>query len=304
MSWHTLTRKPLLILYVAGAVLLLVVGCLWMRHQSTDAKHVFWSTVEQELRTTGVTVESSQTANGVSAHQLLQYSFNASSMAHSVTALQQGNTSVTNEMIGTPTTDYTRYQRISTDQKKADGSALNFSQIVGVWAKSDGSITGPQLFPQTALGTSLPLGGVALPVANLSSTARAQLLDEMRRDSVYQVDYRTVKKTVKDGRPVYVYAVKINAVAYAKMMKSFAQAIGLHDLDQLDPARFAQQQDFSLLLTIDARAHHMIKAESVPQGTAPTAAQTYSSYDIPVTITLPSKTITTDELQKRLSAAQ
>ena len=292
---------PFLAMYLVAISLLVLAGWIAYAKLSINSERVFWRTLDQSLTTSAVTVQSTQTNNGVTAQQALQYSFGAPNIAHSLTTLKQGKTTVVDEMLNTPTADYTRYVSISTDEKGPNGKPLNFSKAVGVWAKAEGA-TMQHAFPQIALGTSMPLGGVAFPIANLTPQARAQLVKVIRDNNVYQVNYDSVKKIHQDGRLLYVYSIKINAVAYAKMMKQFAQTIGLHDLDRLDPTSFATQADFGLKLTIDVRSHHVVTAAS-DTATAATSAvsQTYTSYDVAVTMPLPTKTISTAELQKRLA---
>ncbi len=299
MSRRILSKKPLILIYSAGIILLAVAGWLWCAKLSMDPQRVFWQTLDQSLSTTGVTVKSSQdNANGVVATQLLQYSFGADTMSHAVTTLKQGNTTVVDEVIGTPKADYTRYLTLKTDQKGADGKPLKFPNVIGVWASSGES--GGQLLPQSIIGTSLPLGGVSLPIAQLDSRTRAALVDQIRQDTVYKIDFSKVKKQHIDGRLQYVYDVKMPAVAYAKMMKQFAAYAGVNDLKQLDPSTFAGRPDFAMRLTIDARAHHVIAAAGLADGKT-TVSQKYVSYDVPVVVEPPTKTISLQELQQRLS---
>ena len=302
MSWRSLLRKPLLILYGTGLVLLVLAGWLWFAVLNTNPERVFWKTLEQGLSTTGVTIQASQNNGGVGIKQQLHYSFGGMSLSHSVTRLTQGKTTIVDEMIGTPKADYTRYVSISTDQTK-NGKRLDFSKALGVWAKSNPGDK-PQLFPQAVIGTSLPLGGVALPVANLDSKSRHQLLAQIHQDNVYKVDFGKAKKQTVGGRLQYIYDIKMNPVAYAKMMKQFAQSVGLHELDELEASTFNGQPDFQLRLTVDARSYHVVEAASVAPNGTQAASQVYTGYDIPVTMALPKQTVTMTELQKRLSDAQ
>ena len=292
MTLADLKRKPLITLYVFGAILLLLAGILYWYRQNTNPETVFWNTVSQGLRTNGVTIKSKQDNNGSGVKQTLQYSLGADSLSYSRTTLTQGATTVVNEMIGTPSADYNRYASVKTDQKAADGRDLNFSKILGVWAKSDQK----QLFSQAALGTGLPIGGMVLPIASVSSEERSKLLDQIHNENVYRVDFSKVKKQHVDGRLQYVYDVRIKPIGYARLMKSFASSIGLHDLDQLDPTAYNAQPDLKLKLTVDARAQHLV-AVTLP---ANDYTQTYGSYDIPVNVELPKNAITVEELQKRL----
>lgn len=296
---NTIKKYPMRSLYGAGVLLLVLGSWLWWAKLSTNPERVFWSTVSQSLSTSAVTIQAQQSSNGASLSQTVQYSLGASNLSHSLTTLNQNGTTVVDELVGTPSADYTRYVSVHTNQKNKNGTALNFASILGVWAKTDIK-TQPQLFGQAVLGTSLPIGGVALPVANLDSVQRTKLVQEIKADSVYQTDYKAAKKQRVNGRLQYVYAVSVQPVAYAALMQRFAQLMGIHALDQLDPTSFKGQQASHLQLTIDVRSQQVVAA-AVP---AAGAMQTYSGYDVPVSIAVPSHPITVQALQQRLTRLQ
>ncbi|MET0779770.1 MAG: hypothetical protein ABWY71_02965 [Candidatus Saccharimonadales bacterium] len=299
MSLQALKRKPLLFIYTAGILLLLIAGYLWWNSVSTKTDRVWWSMVNHSLSTSGVTVQATQSGNGTKVRQTIQFSLGGLNQTHSLTTLSQAGTTVQDEMIATPTQDYTRYVDVKTDQKTASGKALNFSKVLGVWAKRDGQ---GQLFSQNVLGTGLPLGGVAIPIADLSPALRTKLVDQIRTQGVYDISFKDVQKQHKDGRLVYVYTAKIQPVLYASMMKSLAKSVGIHDLDSLDPKSFSSQQPFQMKLTVDVHAKQLMSAEAVGAD----IKQTYSSYDVPVEVSIPNPkdTISGTELQKRLTQLQ
>ncbi len=293
-----LKKKPLVWLYVGGALLLLLGGFLWHAKVATDPERVFWQTIEQGLAMSGVTAEAIQDNNGTTVHQFSQFSFGGLNRTHTFTTLSQQGTVVKNEMIGTPTVDYSRYFSIKTDQKNAAGKPLDFSKIIGVWA--NGQPNAPQLFSQAVLGTTLPLGGMTVPLGGLSHTARQDLVRQLREDVAYTVDFKKVKKQHKNGRMLYTYDVSIHPVAYAALMKRFTKEIGLHDLDQLDPNNYKGQAALKLQFTVDARARHVAEVAAPTNG----FKQIFTSYDVPVRIDLPKQTISITELQHRLSNLQ
>jgi hypothetical protein len=297
MSLQVLKRKPLLFIYTAGIVLLLIAGYVWWNSVSTKTDRVWWSMMNQSLTTSGVTVQASQVSNGTNIHQTIQFSLGALNQTHSLTTLSQAGTTVQDEMIATPAQDFTRYVNVKTNQKSASGKALNFSKVTGVWAKRDGQA---QLFSQDVLGTGLPLGGVAIPIADLSPTLRTKLVNQIRTQGVYDISFKDVQKQHQHGRLVYVYTAKIQPVLYAGMMKSLAKSVGIHDLDSLDPNSFSSQPPFTMKLTVDVHAKQLMTAEAV--GAA--IKQTYSSYDVPVQVAIPTNTISGTELQKRLTQLQ
>lgn len=297
---NALKKKPTIILYAAGVVLLVAGGLLWCFKVSMSPERVFWGTVEQSLSTRSVTIQANQSGQGSSLKQTTQFSLGVNNITHTLTRVKQGDVVVVNELVGTPTNDYTRYVSVKTDQKGKNGKPLDFSKIVGVWAKSDDGSA--QLFSQGVLGGGLPLGGVAVPIGNLNTDARAKLVKSIKNDVVYQVDFDKVKSKRENGRLLYVYDVAVQPVSYVSMMQNFAKSLGLHDLDSLDPAQYKGQKATNMRLVIDARAHHVVEA-SINNGTT-SASQTYTSYDIVSSFAVPKKAITAAELQKRLSSLE
>lgn len=291
-------KSPLLWLYAGGALLLLVAVWFWCAKVSTDPERVFWATIERGLATQAVTTQATQSNQGTKAEQTIRYSLGAQNLSHSLTKLSQQGTTVVNEMIGTPTVDYTRYVDIKTDQKKADGSVLDTSKLLGVWAK--GQEGSNQFFTQAVFGASLPIGGMGVPIANLQPEARAKLVKQIRDDSVYQVSFNKTKKERVGGRLQYTYEATIQPVAYVALMKQFSSDLGLHGLDRLDPANYKGQKPFKLQITVDVRSRHVVRITAPETGNH----QTYTSYDVPVQIEIPKKTITGAELQQLLSSLQ
>lgn len=297
MPFTRFAKKPLLVIYAAAIVVLLVGAWLWWARVSIEPKRVFHTMLAQSLATTGVTIQASQNSNGALVQQTVQYSF-GNNMSHAVTRITQNKTVVVDETIGTATADYTRYLGVQTDQKTAAGKPIDFSKVVGVWATNDPKDSAShQLFGQAVIGSGLPLGGIVVPVGDVPATARKQLLQQIESGVAYQVDYRNVKHQSSHGRLQYVYDVQVEPVAYASLMQRYAQAMGLHDLDQLDPSNFTGQAALHVQITVDARAGHVV-AVALPQNHY---SQTYGSYDIPVEAAIPAHAITITELQSRLA---
>lgn len=285
-------------LYLAGGLLLVAALGFWLFKTNTDPERVFWRTIEHSLSTQGVTIEAEQADAGTEIKQTIRYSLGASNLAHSITTLSQQGTTVQNEMIGTPDTDYYRYLKVTTNQTKADGSPIDFSNVLNVWARGDEGAG--QSFAQALLGGSLPAGVLGVPIGNLSAEARNDLVQQIRKDNVYHVAFDSVKKERKNGRMQYIYDVSVQPVAYVALMKRFAQAVGLHDLDELDPKAYEGQQSFKLNITIDVLASEVVRISAPETG----GSQTYSGYGIPVQVRPPTDAITSAELQQRLSELQ
>lgn len=273
--------------------MLVLAGWLWFARISVEPERVFWGAVERGLSTSSVTMRGEQSYDGMTSEQIVRYSLGAENLSHALTTLSQGGTTIKNEIIGTPDMDYIRYLSIQADPQQADGDA-DFSSVIGVWAEGQG---GAQLFGQSLFGAGMPAGVIGMPIGQVSPDDRTQLLQQIKDDVVYQVDFDKVKKEREDGRLLYVYDVNVQPVAYIALMKSFFQKLGLRDLDAADPSAYAGQQAFQLQIAIDARARQMVRVTSPDTG----ATQTYSDYGVPVQLQIPDDAISFSELQKRIS---
>lgn len=302
-SFSTVTKRPYWYLYVAGLLLLIVSGYLWWSRVYLAPERVFWTMLSNSLSTQGVTVETAQSSAQSSIKQLVQVQTGTINRAHSLTTLKQGKTEVKTEIIGTKDADYTRYRSIKTDQKNAEGKPLNVSKVLNVWSKSDNSQqqsettpSGHQLFAQAVLGVGLPVGSLPVPIAELSPSQRDSLMRLIRSQEVYQTSFQKIAKERKHGRLLYTYDTKVQTILYVRLMKEFAKDLGLHELDAVDPNNYQTAQPLQIKLTVDAYSRQLVAVDA-GQG----YRQTYEGYGLPLSVDIPQKTISSKELQLRLT---
>jgi hypothetical protein len=291
-------------MYVVGLVLLVLSCFLWWNKVYLSPERAFWGMINNSLSTEGATIETSQSANQSQLKQIVQMQLGDTYKAHSLTTLTQGNTEVKTEIIGTKDADYTRYRSIKTDQKNAQGKALDVSKVVNVWSKSDNSqqtdtqASGHQLLAQAVLGVGLPVGSVPVPIGDVGATKRADLLRQIKSQNVYQTSFaaKDVTKEKKDGRTVYTYSVKIQTILYVRLMKEFAKDLGLHELDNVDPNTYQTTEPLNIKLTVDPVSRQLVAIDT-GQG----YKQSYAGYGLPLKADVPKNAISAEELQKRLS---
>ncbi len=295
-------RLPLY-LYGAGAVVFILTAWLWWAKVSVDPARVFNGMLANSLSTTSTTLDLSQPGDS-SAKEAIQLQFGASTFAHALTALSQNGNTVTTETIGTPVADYTRYATVKTNKTNKNGKPVDVSGIQNVWAKTTAAEAAQgqntPLFEQAVLGIGLPLGSVPVPMGNVPLGTRAALLDEMRGDNVYSPDIAKMKKGVADGRLAYAYPVTLQPVTYARLMQNFAKALGLHNLDNFDPNSLSGQAPVEMTFVVDAHAQQLLEIDYASGN----YKETYGNYGAISPVSLPQKTISSAELQRRLSALQ
>ena len=290
-------KNPLVWLYVGGGLLLLGAVFLWCFKIGNDPQRVFWATIDRGLTTRGVTIAADQEEGDTTVKRLIRFSLGANNLSHSRTDFTQGSTRVVSETIGTPTVDYSQYVSIKTEEKKKDGTRINPAKVIGVWSKND---QGGQFFSQSVLGGSLPVGGLVVPIGKLSQKDRAEIVAQARKDGVYKTDFSKVKKERKSGRLLYTYEVSVQPVGYVALIKHFSQSAGLHALDQVVPADYKTQQAFKVKITVDVYARQVIEVAALDAK----SRQKYLDYGLPVQVAVPTQTISSIEMQKRLADLQ
>ena len=300
-----LKERPLWHFYVTGVVVLLLSGWLWWAKFYTAPTHVFRSMLAGSLSTRSFTTETSSTDGQNSLKQLIHTDVQTA-QSQSIMELKQSSTHIKKEVVGTRDTDYTRFLAIQSDQKAdqkdTGGKPVDTSNILNVWAKSDGTIqsettaNAQQLYAMSTLGVGRPIGSTPVPIGRLQPRERQELLERIQGEHVYQPDYKNVKKERKNGRLLYTYDVKIQAILYIRLMQSFGQQLGLTELDKVDANIYSSAPTLNVKLTVDAVSHRLVRADN-GQG----YTQNYSGYDIPLAVSLPKGAISTTELQRRLS---
>ncbi|HYH75440.1 MAG TPA: hypothetical protein VD735_05775 [Candidatus Saccharimonadales bacterium] len=298
-----ITSRPYWWVYAIGTVILIASAWTWWTKVHLAPNNVFWGMMENSLQTKGVTIETNQQSQGRSAKQLVQFELGATNRAYSFSTINQGATRVQTEIIGTRDADYSRYRSIQTDEKNADGKKLDTSKILGVWAKSDDvqqsatQQSGNQLFAQAVIGTGLPLGGVPVPLGDLTPKQRTKMLDQIREQGVYDTSFKDVVKRREDGRLLYTYRTKIQSILYVQLMKNFAKDLGFSELAAVDPNTYQNSEPIQVDLTVDAKTRRLVAVLNNQSG----AKQEYRAYGLPLDVQIPQKTISSAELQKRLS---
>lgn len=296
--------RPVWHFYAVGVIILILSGWLWWAKFYTAPVHVFWSMINNSLSTERFVTEVDHTSGQDSIKQTIHTDTRAA-QAHSYLELIQGDTKIKKEVIGTRAADFTRFLAIDSSQKSKNGKPIDVSSVLGVWSKSDGTPQGEaaasdhQLYAQAVLGVGLPLGSVPVPMGKVSVRERQAIIERMKSEHIYQPNYATVKKERKDGRLLYTYEVKIQAILYIRLMQAFGALQNLDELAKVDPNTYSDTGLLSVKITVDAVSHRLAAVDS-GQG----FTQRYTAYDVPLVVSLPQKTIAASELQRRLNELQ
>lgn len=285
------------LLFIAGVLALLITGYLWCRLVINSPRNVFNTMLENSLSTSSVAKRTLQESGAQTLDQTSAVQSGANKIAHSVTTLSQKSidtATVKTESIGTPISDYVRYTDIQTSQTKENGEPLDFGDVLGYWGRSSGGdgTTSGELYGETVLGI--------VPFGYLPQARRQEVMNLIREKKVYDVDYSSVKRETRNGRPVYTYKVEVAPENYVEMLKAFARAVGLNQLEAFDSSSFKQAPKLEFSMTVDVWSKQLVSAEYVNSG----RAESYLSFGAKVPLGVPDKSISVEELQSRLQSVQ
>ncbi len=277
---------------LGGLIILVCTATAWWYLIWMNPQRVFEDMLTGNLSTTSVTKAVSLRGNGQSLDQFARLEMGGADATHWLVTAKQAGSAASTESIGTPDAGYVRYVNIA--QSKAAGKALDFSNVLSVWARSDGKADTSldSLFSQTVLDI---MDAPTPPIANLPTSQRDQVVDFMRDEQVFAPDYSNVKHETINGRAAYTYLVKVKMQAYVRMMQAFAHDLGLHSLDAIDPGQYATSTPV-IAMSVDPASHELVRLNFASSG----FIQTYTDWGLLTPITMPAKTITATELQDRL----
>lgn len=287
------SKSKLTYLSLFVAVWLLAALYAWFHVVYQSPERVFQGMLRNNFSTQGYTREAVSTQGDVTSDEATQLILGKDPLVLSATTLKQGTDEVNTSTITTSQKNYVRYTNIKTERKDKDGKPLAFDKVIGVWASSDAQGTGTsQVVSQLMLGL--------IPIGKVSPQDRQDLLDKIAQTKALSTDYKNVKKETKNGRLVYTYTVKIKPVPYLQMLKQFGKAAGLNDqVKDLNPDEYKDTPEATVEVQVDARSRHILSTTNV--GQQGTANEKYSGFGIHKGVTIPEKTITSEQLQQRLN---
>ena len=288
-------QKLIRLCVTLGSILIIIGAYVWWTKIYTNAENIFWGAFANNLATSSVTrtisdgPENSDAANT----QAMQLQLGGNNVVYSTRKNADGlGNSVTTESITTPTESFIRLTNIRAAQHQIDASKL--SSVVNVWAKDDTPLQqGIKQDFLTGYAGNLP----SLPIANLDSKTRGEIVAYAKEHKAFSVDFKDVKATKQDGRSARTYTVKINPEGYVGLLKLVSQKVGTNHLADVDPVAYRNQEPLTEEITIDTLSRRVLTVKDSAGG----YSETYSAYGVPVTTAVPSKgVITTSELQNRL----
>jgi len=281
--------------WIGGTLLFLVSGWLLWNNLSVQPVRVNRGTISNNLVVSGVTRRAiSKDPNG-SLNQYQQVTLGAQNVVRTAATIEQSpegepTTKIMSETIATPEDNFSRYVGIETSQKAPGDKSFDFAPVLNQWGKQP-------VEAETSGAFSEALFGDLVAFANLPANRRNPIINDMKNNKVYTVDFSAVSKRRENGKLIYDYEVKVAPEQYLKALKQIDEATGLKQLTSLDESQFAGAEAIKFKVSIDAHAQQMVGLSY--EGDNRTV--TFANYGALVRVDIPTNTVTQVELQTRLN---
>jgi hypothetical protein len=273
-------------------VVVFIGGWFWWSHIFESPKAVFWGMFNNSMATSAVTRQVTESGSGQNLKETITLELGKNNIAISNAVLSENNSVVSTETIGTPAVDYTRYTAIKTAVKPANGKPFNFSGIVGIWSKSPtGGLTADpldHLFGQSLLGI--------VPIGDLPPSERAGLLNRIKADKVFTANFSQVQYGQVNGRAVDVFQVTVAPVAYARLLTKFALDEGYKNVPELSASNYQGDTPLKVQFAINPASRQLVEINYPGSN----HTELYADYGVQPAITVPTHTIPTAALEKKL----
>ncbi len=283
---------PIRALVVGGALLYIISGLMWWNLVYMNPQRAFDDMLANNLSARSVTKNITLEASGEQLAQTVRLQLGTTNAAFwLVTAKYDGNT-VTTESIGTPQTDYVRYTQIASNNEEAINQ---YKPALNQWAKSAAPTeTAGGLFQQALLDINY---APVPPIGYVMPEQRAQMLEFMREQSIFQPDYETVRTVTVGDRKAFEYTVSVAQAPYVRLMQSFEKSFGYNTLSDVSATQYQGQPPDKIVMVVDKLSHQLVRLSYERTG----YTETFSGYGIVHSIQIPARTIPLDTLRQRLS---
>lgn len=261
----------------------------WYGQVYLNPQNVFWSTIDQNLKTASVTKTINHASEDSSGYQQITTTQYKSKLIVSNTVIVQNNTNagtvkVVTETIGTPNQDFLRYKEIMSPTNNVN------KDIVGIWSGGKKDEQSAQILPDVLLSSPIIFGYI-------NKSQRAEIINKMKDQKVFKIDFAaTNTKKEYNNKKAYGYDVEINLVEYIDIYKDYLIMIGQNNLaKQLSGA--GGNSIYKVKLIISPSQKHILNM--TPNGMKD--SEVYFNYDVNNMLNAPKDVkLSINDLQKRL----
>lgn len=288
-------NQQLLTVWVFALGLLVLLGSLfaWYQYVHRSTYGVFWDTIDNNLNINGVTRTIEQQNNGADFNQKLQISLGAENVARGITTVTQpsaeGNTVVVSETVGTPTENFVRYVDVNV---AGSGTApADVASIKNVWSREP--LTQGGQLNQSILAEGL---FSSFPLARLNQPQRQEVVQFMKDNKVYSVDYKNAKEVSRGGKQGFEYVVVVDLPGYIATLKMIDTMMGLKQLESVDPSAYEGAEPAELTVVNSINGRQLL--EVTYNGSS--RKEKYSAYGARINVAIPEAYLLRSELEQKV----
>ncbi|HUC79036.1 MAG TPA: hypothetical protein VMQ58_02225 [Candidatus Saccharimonadales bacterium] len=275
-----------LIIVFIIAVIFGVIFWLYKAYYSTP-NSVFYGMISNNLNTQNYEVVTDQvglTGNIIVATQV-NSGFKNVVISRETTNIANSKNTVQILSIGTPSTDFSSYQKISVGR-----SSSLYDSLIGVWGENSPhspSGQGGQLYQSTVFSAFL----FASPSINDTN----RLVNFIKQNKVYII--KSSKTANFNGRSIINFQIQVNLKQYSNLLSLYSSLIGYKNNYSIN-ATYPSNQLASLDISVDVLSRQLIGLSYVGSS----SVEAYESYGINSPIKLPTKTIPLQQLKNDISS--
>ncbi len=281
-----------------GLVLLIINGYLAYTRVYLSPERRFWMAIENNLTTSSVVRETQTGGTGNLNSEKTRFTFGAQAAQNKISSASlksaTSESNVTTQTVTTVKDQYIRYLNIFSSEKKESGDKYDFSKLENVWAMQPRT-TGKAAADSQRTAYIQPLVTL-VPFGNLTASSRDKIMDSLKK--VYVTDFKHVTYQDINDEKFIVYSVQVQTKKYVMALKQHFIASGLGEFAPLDPSAYPENAHVNAQFIINKKNNNLTAISFNNQ------SEHYTDYGITNQITIPTNTITLDELQQRLQAAQ
>lgn len=258
----------------------------------------FWLAIENGLRTNSVVKEQQQGGTGNKQIDRTRFSFGSNPQTNKTTSISDitatTKSNVITELLQTESLQFIRYTDITTDQTKEDGSDYDFSSIKNVWAKQAEATSEEEA--EFLKNSYVQLQVTLVPFGNLQTTSRRSIVNSLRNDGVYDIDYKGARTESVDDIDYVIYPVKVMTKKYVAVLQKHFIAMGYGEFPPFNPDNYADNSRVNAQILV--RKNDNVIAGITFNG----ITEKYTNYGVLNKVDLPKEYISVDELQENLGS--
>lgn len=279
------------IILIASVLIFSAGIMMWYENIHKNPSNVFWAMVDNNLSIYGVskTIEQSD-KDGVGFKRLTRISFAPEFIVESQTNLQQQvrkeKTAVVTRSITKNNKTVSSYKKITASNEK---NTKKLESILGKWFTDD--LSKDQIAETVGLVPGYVAGSP--PFLNIEHQTRQKLVEQIKNNEVYKVNYSGVKRSELSGKNTFEYEVSINVERYLLMLGELSKSSGI-DISPVNIDDYKSNPDLQLLMTVSVNGRQLLKVVDKQTG----REELFSGYGAISRIDLPAPDIAKNELEK------